>query len=63
MERILFVTGNAGGVEVETVQHRGPAEIEWWFLRCAQLIFKKVCEGDRGNHMEEPRLFPAQDTT
>jgi hypothetical protein len=40
-----------------------PAEIEWWFPECAQHIFNKVGEGDRGNHMEELSLFPAQDTT
>jgi hypothetical protein len=47
MARILFVTGSAGGVGVGNLQHRGcPAEIEWWFPDCAQLIADEVCNDD-----------------
>jgi hypothetical protein len=37
-----------------------PVEIEWWFWQCSRHIFKKVCEGDRGNHVEELRSFPVK---
>jgi len=40
-----------------------PAEIDWWFPQCSQHIVNEVREGDRGNYVEEPRLFPFQDTT
>jgi hypothetical protein len=48
---------------LESATPASPAEIDWWFTKCSQHIFDQVCEGDRGNHMEEPRSFPFHDTT
>jgi len=64
MARTLFVTGSASGVGGWKFAIPGcTAEIEWWFWQCSRHIFKKVCDGDRGNHMKEPRSLPAQGTT
>jgi ethanolamine utilization protein EutQ (cupin superfamily) len=63
MERILFVTGSPGGVGVGDLQHQDDLrKSNAGFRQYARHNFEKVCGGDRGNHVEELRLFPAQDT-
>jgi hypothetical protein len=63
MSRVAFVTGSTGGVGVGNLQHGGALrKSNGGFRQCSRHIFEKACGDDRGNHVEELRSFPAQDT-